>query len=77
VLDLMHGCIGDEGARALAACGDLKSLERLDLTNNCLTEAGLQVLRATGVNLVADHQRQRTGDEGQDQEYLFMSGDME
>jgi uncharacterized protein (TIGR02996 family) len=76
VLDLRHGRITDEGARTLAESPDLKNLELLDLDNNCLTSAGISALRATGVRLSAKDQWQPSGDEVDDQEYLF-AGDIE
>jgi uncharacterized protein (TIGR02996 family) len=76
VLDLRHGCVTDKGAQALADCPDLKNLELLDLTNNSLTDAGIRALGKTGVKLVAAKQWQPTGEEWQDQQYLY-AGDIE
>jgi uncharacterized protein (TIGR02996 family) len=76
MLDLRHGCITDKGARALADCPDLPHLELLVLTHNCLTDAGIAALRATGVKLDAKHMWTPSGDEYDDQEYLF-AGDIE
>jgi len=53
-LDLRHGCITDEGARILAACPGVRGLEHLDLSRNAVTGAGLALLRAAGVNAVAE-----------------------
>ncbi|MFO0844051.1 MAG: WGR domain-containing protein [Gemmataceae bacterium] len=76
VLDLRHGRVSDEGARLLAACPDAKNLTRLDLTNNYLTEAGVEMLKRAGVKVVAKNQWQPTGDEEDDEEYLY-AGDFE
>jgi hypothetical protein len=76
LLDLKHGCVSDKGARLLADCPDVANLERLALSHNCLTDAGIQALRATGVKLEADSMWRPTGDESNDQEYLF-AGDIE
>ncbi|MCE9562757.1 MAG: TIGR02996 domain-containing protein [Planctomycetes bacterium] len=54
-LDLRHGCITDEGAKVFAACTDSRNLERLDLTRNAVTAKGLKLLRAAGVNAVANN----------------------
>jgi uncharacterized protein (TIGR02996 family) len=56
VLDLTSGEVGDAGARALAACPDLRHLERLILDRNCLTKAGRAALTATGVKFSASRQ---------------------
>src|SRR5262249_47858100 len=56
VLDLWHGRVTDEGARLLAASPDIRHLQRLRLAQNNLTLAGVEALRATGVNLEADRQ---------------------
>jgi hypothetical protein len=53
-LDLRHGCVTDDGARAFAACPDARNLEQLDLSRNAVTPAGLAALRAAGVNAVAN-----------------------
>jgi uncharacterized protein (TIGR02996 family) len=74
VLDLSRGRITDAGARLLAACPDLKNLERLDLSQNALSADGVAALRATGVNLAADHQLSAASVE--DNEHLF-EGDPE
>jgi uncharacterized protein (TIGR02996 family) len=58
VLDLRGGCITDEGARRLAASPHLKGLTFLNLGRNALTEAGVGLIRATGVN--ADLSNQHT-----------------
>lgn len=75
-LDLEYGCITDEGAEILARA-DLSSLDKLDISGNYLTAAGIDVLRSTGVDLVAN--RQYTGDPPEDYEYAeFLGmGDME
>jgi hypothetical protein len=56
MLDLWNGRISDIGAHALAACPDLHHLERLRLSGNQLTQAGLAALRATGVPVEAEGQ---------------------
>jgi uncharacterized protein (TIGR02996 family) len=77
VLDLRHGCVTDEGARLLAGCPDLRHLERLDLSRNALTEAGMDALRATKVPVDLDHQHGPAGqDEDEETHYLY-SGDYE
>ena len=50
MLDLRHGMVTDEGAQALAACPDLKNLDRLDLAWNQIGPAGQAALRKTGVD---------------------------
>jgi hypothetical protein len=72
-LDLRHGFITDEGARLLADCPELCRLERLDLTNNRLTPAGIAALRATGVPLVAEAQQTAPFDD----EAILYYGDSE
>ena len=73
VLDLRHGAVTDEGARALAASPDVKHLDRLDLAWNRIGPAGQAALRKTGVNvhLIRQH--------GADAEQwnLFGDGDIE
>jgi uncharacterized protein (TIGR02996 family) len=76
LLDLRHGCVTDKGARLLADCPDLPRLEKLVLTHNSLTDAGIAALRAAGVKLEARNMWRPTGDEYNDQEYLY-SGDIE
>jgi hypothetical protein len=56
VLDLRHGCITDDGARMLAEAPDFLHLERLDINRNQLTSAGVELLQATGVEVLADDQ---------------------
>jgi uncharacterized protein (TIGR02996 family) len=75
-LDLSGGFVSDEGAHLLAACPDLRHLKELRLDRNCLTEAGVAALKATGVKLSAQSQWQPTGDDFHDSEYLF-EGDIE
>lgn len=74
VLDLRHGEITDEGARMFADCPDTKRLEKLDLSRNGVTAAGLAVLRAAGINAVAE--RPLTKNELEGREYLH-EGDFE
>jgi hypothetical protein len=76
VLDLNHGCITDEGARLFAACPDARNLELLSLNRNCLTEAGTAALKAAGVRFSAENQWEPTGDEYDDNQYLY-DGDIE
>ena len=71
VLDLARGCITDAGACTLAACPDLKNLERLDVSCNALTQEGIERLRGTGIQVRAGDQHA----EG-DTHYLF-EGEME
>src|SRR5262249_49564926 len=56
VLDLWSGTITDAGARLLAACPDIRHLQRLRIAQNQLTAEGVQVLQATGVTLEAENQ---------------------
>jgi uncharacterized protein (TIGR02996 family) len=70
-LDLSGGAVTDAGAAALADCPDLKNLERLNLSSNSLTPAGIKQLKATKVPLVADSQHS-----GEDDEYMY-EGDWE
>jgi Ran GTPase-activating protein (RanGAP) involved in mRNA processing and transport len=76
LLDLRNGRITDAGARLLAGCPDLRNLEFLNLNRNCLTADGVAALKATGVKFTVDGQWQPTGNEYDDQEYLF-EGDSE
>jgi hypothetical protein len=55
-LNLHGGTVTDKGALALATCPDLRNLEQLALSENYLTSAGIEALRATGVNLSVDRQ---------------------
>jgi hypothetical protein len=75
VLELGPGCITDEGARTLAACPDLRHLERLDLSRNRLTRAGIKALKQAGVEVVASDQQQARDGE-YDDSYLY-EGDCE
>jgi uncharacterized protein (TIGR02996 family) len=74
VLDLWSGRISDVGAHALAACPDLRHLERLRIDQNYLTAAALAALQATGVPVESKFQY----NEGslRDNEHLF-EGDPE
>jgi uncharacterized protein (TIGR02996 family) len=76
LLDLRGGTITDAGAATLAGCRDLRNLERLNLDRNCLTDAGIKALKATKVPFTARNQWRPSGDEYDDQEYLF-EGDLE
>jgi hypothetical protein len=73
-LDLRHGRITDEGARLFAACADTRNLERLDLSRNAVSSAGLKALRNAGVNAVANNPL--TEQELAEQQYL-REGDFE
>jgi hypothetical protein len=73
-LDLRHGCIRDEGAGLFAACADARNLERLDLSRNAVSSAGLKVLRRAGVSAVANNPL--TEQELAEQQYLY-EGDSE
>src|SRR5439155_22527791 len=66
MLDLRHGRVSDAGARLLAACPAVKGLERLDLSRNELTQAGIDELLAVGVPLDASHQHGPTAGAGPD-----------
>jgi len=56
VLDLLGGCVTDDGAKLLAKCPELRNLERLNLDTNALTAAGIKALKDTGVNFSAKSQ---------------------
>jgi uncharacterized protein (TIGR02996 family) len=73
-LDLRGGRITDEGAALFAACADARNLERLDLSRNAVSSAGLNTLRQAGVNAVADNPL--TEQELAEQHYL-REGDFE
>ena len=73
VLDLTYGRINDDGANILAAA-DLSGLEKLILSGNYLTQAGIDAIKQTGVNLEA--QNQYSGDPDAEHEYLW-NGDIE
>jgi uncharacterized protein (TIGR02996 family) len=55
-LNLHGGTVTDVGAQTLADCPDLRNLESLRLSDNYLTRAGIEALRATGVKMVAGRQ---------------------
>jgi uncharacterized protein (TIGR02996 family) len=74
VLDLWSGRITDEGARTLAACPDLRNLERLRIDQNYLTAAGPAALKATGVPVESKFQYPEGSTDGN--EHLF-EGDPE
>jgi uncharacterized protein (TIGR02996 family) len=76
-LDLRFGRVGEDGARILAACPDLRNLESLNLAGNCLTQAGIRALQATGVSLQADKQWTSSGNEENDYENYLFQGDIE
>src|SRR5262249_45073887 len=75
VLDLRHGCIGDQGARLLAGCPDLAGLELLDLSRNELARKGIAAVKAVGVPVVTGHQHGPSAGESP-REYLY-EGDYE
>jgi uncharacterized protein (TIGR02996 family) len=75
-LDLCYGRITDAGARLLAERAEVRSLERLNLTGNCLTAEGIALLQATGVPLEAGGQYVPGTPAYENEEYLFQ-GDME
>lgn len=69
-LSLAYGTMTDEGARALAANpAAIAHLVRLDVSQNCLTEEGIAVLRAACDGVVGDEQK--AGDE--DHRYVSLS----
>jgi uncharacterized protein (TIGR02996 family) len=76
VLILRNGCITDVGARTLAACPDLRNLERLELTGNFLTGEGRAVLEATGVPVDIGGQYE-SAEALEEKAYLWEEGDME
>jgi hypothetical protein len=55
ILQLWNAGFTDAGALALAAAPDLKSLDLLDVSFNRLTPTGIEALKKTGVNVVADY----------------------
>ncbi len=59
VLDLSYGTITDEGARALADGPDRPRLKKLIVTGNCLSPAGVRLLRRLGAGVQAARQRPR------------------
>ena len=69
-LSLAYGTMTDDGARALAATpAAIAYLKRLDVSNNCLTEVGIDVLRAACDGVVADGQK----DAGDAHRYVSLS----
>jgi uncharacterized protein (TIGR02996 family) len=65
-LDLAYGNMTDEGARLLAESPDVKHLDVLNVSRNALTAAGIEALRDTGVEVVADDQH-----DADDEAYLY------
>jgi uncharacterized protein (TIGR02996 family) len=62
-LDLSLGCLGDEGAEAIAKHKDaFRNLARLDVSQNYLTSDGVAMLRGVVKELVADEQRSAEDD---------------
>ena len=74
VLDLESGRISDEGARILAACPDVRHLERLRLAWNQLTPVGIGLLQRAGARLEADGQH--TADQIEEHQHVW-EGDCE
>lgn len=56
VLDIGYGNMTDEGASLLAACPDLKKLDRLVVSRNALSSHGLAALHGVGIHVIADNQ---------------------
>lgn len=57
-LSLAYGTMTDDGARALAANpAAIAHLRRLDISNNCMTEEGIALLRAACDGVVGDEQK--------------------
>jgi uncharacterized protein (TIGR02996 family) len=71
VLDVRNGCITDAGARLLADCPDARNLELLNLDRNCLTADGIAYLKARAIKFTAVDQWQPSGEEYEDQQYLY------
>jgi uncharacterized protein (TIGR02996 family) len=79
-LTLGPGCSTDAGARLLAGCPDIRHLRKLDLDGNLLSNEGIAALRATGVHLSADNQRdpdEEEDDTEDENHYLVNDGDWE
>jgi hypothetical protein len=68
-LDLSLGNLGDEGAVALLSGGNLSGLKRLDIHHHYVSDEVLDGLKATGVDLNADDQR----DPSDDDRYIAVS----
>src|SRR5262249_26926334 len=51
VLDLWNGLVGDEGARTLARCPDLRRLEKVRMSVRYMTNEGIEALNASGANV--------------------------
>jgi uncharacterized protein (TIGR02996 family) len=66
VLDIAYGNMSDTGARLLADAPGIRNLERLDVSRNSLSSKGIDALRKTGVNVVAEGQHERD-----DRDYLY------
>ncbi len=62
-LDLSLGTLGDDGARALAA-GAFPKLERIDVSESYLTEAGVAALSRIAKHVEVGEQREDDGDPG-------------
>jgi hypothetical protein len=75
-LALAPGCVTDEGARILAACPDLRHLQRLDLSRNRLTADGILALKRAGVDVIDRDQRGR-GENGEYDDFYLYEGDCE
>jgi uncharacterized protein (TIGR02996 family) len=77
VLDLLGGCVTDEGAKLLAACPDAKNLERLNLDTNAMTASGIKALKGAKINGTAENQHTSVPPfDDELPEYLFY-GDIE
>jgi uncharacterized protein (TIGR02996 family) len=69
VLELRRCALDDDGARALAACPGLARLERLDVSENGIGPEGVEVLKQTGVPLVAEDMSDAWEDEEFDDDW--------
>jgi uncharacterized protein (TIGR02996 family) len=67
VLQIWNARFTDKGARTLARSKFIRPLELLDVSFNWMTPDGIELLRKTGVNLVAEYQIEPTQDN--DNEY--------
>jgi uncharacterized protein (TIGR02996 family) len=65
-LDIGHGNMTDDGARLLAECPDLKHPKELVVSRNALTTEGIDILKQSGIRVIADDQH-----ELDDEEYLY------
>jgi uncharacterized protein (TIGR02996 family) len=65
-LDLAYGNLTDDNVAHLAKCPDLKHVKVLDVSKNALSSSGINALKATGIQVVADDQHEVDG-----QDYLY------